>query len=70
MEGMSERNSGARLRVWERASEWPLTAIALAFLAVYAWEVIADLHGAGPRGRRGACNHRRSRYRELREPDV
>ena len=31
---------------------------------------LADLHGAGPRGRRGARNHRRSRYRELREPDV
>ena len=46
MESMSERNSGARLRVWERASEWPLTAAALVFLAVYAWEVIVDLRGA------------------------
>ena len=50
MEGMSERNSGARLRVWERASEWPLTAAALVFLAVYAWEVIVDLRGAARAG--------------------
>ena len=28
-------------------SEWPLTAAALIFLVAYAWEVIADLHGAG-----------------------
>ena len=50
MEGMSERNSGARLRVWERTSEWPLTAAALVFLAVYAWEVIVDLRGAARAG--------------------
>ena len=29
------QNSGARLRVWERASELSLTAAALVFLAVY-----------------------------------
>ena len=47
MGGMSERSRGARLRRWEHASEWPLTAAALVFLAAYAWEVVADLHGAG-----------------------
>lgn len=50
MEGMSERNRGARLRAWERASEWPLTAAALLFLTVYAWEVIVDLRGAARAG--------------------
>ena len=43
---MTEQRRGACLSAWERVSEWPLTAIALAFLAIYAWEVIADLHGA------------------------
>ena len=43
---MTEQCRGACLSAWERRSEWPLTAIALAFLAVYAWEVIAGLRGA------------------------
>ncbi|WP_136313866.1 potassium channel family protein [Actinomyces procaprae] len=34
-----------RLRSWEHCTEPPLTVAALLFLAVYAWEVIADLHG-------------------------
>ena len=47
---VTEQCRGACLSAWERRSEWPLTAIALAFLAVYAWEVIADLHGAARAG--------------------
>ena len=47
---MTEQCRGACLSAWERRSEWPLTAIALAFLAVYAWEVVADLHGAARAG--------------------
>ena len=27
-------------RVWERRAEWPLTAVAAAFLAAYAWPII------------------------------
>ena len=53
---MTERCRGACLSAWERVSEWPLTAIALAFLAVYAWEVIADLHGAERAGTELAMN--------------
>jgi voltage-gated potassium channel len=34
-----------RLQRWRRATEWPLTALALVFLVAYAWEVIGDLHG-------------------------
>jgi len=30
---------------WQKVTEWPLMAIALLFLAVYAWQVIADLSG-------------------------
>lgn len=30
---------------WERATEWPLTATAVLFLAVYAWEILDDLDG-------------------------
>ena len=47
---MTEQCRGACLSAWERRSEWPLTAIALAFLAVYAWEVIAGLRGAARAG--------------------
>ena len=48
---MSEEQSRrTRLRTWERASEWPLTLAALVFLAVYAWEVIADPRGAARAG--------------------
>lgn len=53
---MTERCRGACLSAWERVSEWPLTAIALAFLAVYAWEVIADLRGAARAGTELAMN--------------
>ncbi|MET9228692.1 ion channel [Lentzea sp. NPDC003310] len=34
----------ARLERWERKVEWPLTALAVVFLAVYAWQVLDD-HG-------------------------
>lgn len=47
---MTEQCRGACLSAWERRSEWPLTAIALAFLAVYAWEVITGLRGAARAG--------------------
>lgn len=30
-----------RLSKWERATEWPLTALSLVFIAVYAWQVIS-----------------------------
>ena len=53
---MTEQRRGACLSAWERVSEWPLTAIALAFLAVYAWEVIADLRGAARAGTELAMN--------------
>jgi len=33
------------LQHWNRLTEWPLTAAALVFLGVYAWDVIGDLHG-------------------------
>ena len=36
---------GARLRTWERATEWPLTSAAVVFLGVYAWEVLANAQG-------------------------
>ena len=51
-----EQSRRTRLRTWERASEWPLTLAALVFLAVYAWEVIADLHGAARAGTELAMN--------------
>ncbi|WP_030477781.1 potassium channel family protein [Lentzea albidocapillata] len=35
----------ARLERWERKVEWPLTALAVVFLAAYAWQVFDD-HGA------------------------
>lgn len=34
----------ARLERWERKVEWPLTALAVVFLVVYAWQVFDD-HG-------------------------
>lgn len=30
---------------WQKVTEWPLMVIALVFLTVYAWQVIADLTG-------------------------
>ena len=56
MGGMSERSRGTCLRRWERVSEWPLTAAALIFLVAYAWEVIADLRGAGRQAAELAMN--------------
>ena len=53
---MTEQCRGACLSAWERRSEWPLTAIALAFLAVYAWEVITGLRGAARAGTELAMN--------------
>jgi voltage-gated potassium channel len=32
----------ARLERWERKAEWPLTGLALVFLAAYAWQVLDD----------------------------
>jgi voltage-gated potassium channel len=29
-----------RRQHWEQATEWPLTAVALAFLAAYAWPIL------------------------------
>jgi voltage-gated potassium channel len=37
---------------WNRVSQWPLTAAAIAFLAAYAIDVIGDLHGR----QRTACD--------------
>ncbi len=31
---------------WQKLTEWPLAIVAAVFLAFYAWEIIADLHGA------------------------
>lgn len=42
---MSVRPASERLRSWEHLTEWPMAAAALLFLAAYAWEVLADLHG-------------------------
>ena len=35
----------ARLRAWERATEWPLTGAAVIFLGVYAWEILTNAQG-------------------------
>lgn len=34
------QSNEARLEQWERRAEWPLTALALVFLAAYAWQVL------------------------------
>mgnify|MGYP006198080517 CR=1 FL=1 len=39
------QSNEARLERWERKVEWPLTALAVLFLVVYAWQVFDD-HGA------------------------
>ncbi|MEX1077588.1 MAG: potassium channel family protein [Homoserinimonas sp.] len=36
-------NQKMTLTRWERASDWPLTCAAVAFLGVYAWSVIGNL---------------------------
>lgn len=36
----SELDDEPRLSAWERRLEWPLIAVALVFLGVYAWQVI------------------------------
>jgi voltage-gated potassium channel len=38
------QSNEARLEAWERKVEWPLTALAVLFLVVYAWQVFDD-HG-------------------------
>jgi voltage-gated potassium channel len=37
---MGAMSTQPRLERWERASEWPLTAAALVFLAAYAWPIL------------------------------
>ena len=41
----TENSPGTRLRVWERATEWPLTGAAVVFLGAYAWEVLTNAQG-------------------------
>ena len=41
----TDDSTGARLRTWERATEWPLTGAAVVFLTAYAWEVLANAQG-------------------------
>lgn len=38
------QSNEARLERWERKVEWPMTALAVLFLVVYAWQVFDD-HG-------------------------
>lgn len=38
------QSNEARLEQWEKKVEWPLTALAVLFLVVYAWQVFDD-HG-------------------------
>ncbi|MBE1551851.1 voltage-gated potassium channel [Mycobacterium sp. OAS707] len=38
-------DAGHRLDRWERRTEWPLAAAALAFLAIYSVQVLAQPHG-------------------------
>lgn len=42
---MGEQRDGRRLRAWERATDWPLTGLAVVFLTIYAWEVLGRLDG-------------------------
>lgn len=41
----TDDSTGARLRAWERATEWPLTGAAVVFLAAYTREVLANTQG-------------------------
>ena len=41
----TENSPGTRLRVWERATEWPLTGAAVVFLGAYAWKVLTNAQG-------------------------
>ena len=41
----TEDSTGARLRVRERATEWPLTGAAVVFPGAYGWEVLANAQG-------------------------
>ena len=41
----TDDSTGARLRAWERATEWPLTGAAVVFLAAYTREVLASTQG-------------------------
>jgi voltage-gated potassium channel len=47
---MTTEPYGPRLATWTRWTEWPLAGAALAFLALYAWSVIADLPASGDGG--------------------
>src|SRR3954468_7419637 len=37
---MTSERSGHRLRAWEHATAYPLTALSLLFIAVYAWPIL------------------------------
>ena len=41
----TDDSTGARLRAWERETEWPLTGAAVVFLAAYTREVLANTQG-------------------------
>ena len=34
-----------RLNRWEKWTEWPLTILSVAFMVVYAWQVLAEPTG-------------------------
>lgn len=36
---------GTKLATWEKRTQWPLMLLALAFLGIYAYEVVAQLQG-------------------------
>ncbi|WP_315584567.1 ion channel [Actinomyces viscosus] len=42
----SKESTGARLRAWERATEWPLAGAAVVFLGAYAWQILTAAQGA------------------------
>jgi voltage-gated potassium channel len=43
-------SSRKKLLQWEAKTEWPLAAVALAFLGLYSVQVLGHLHGAPERG--------------------
>lgn len=43
--GSSGEQTGRRLARWERRAEWPLAAVAIAFLAIYSFQVLAQPSG-------------------------
>ncbi|WP_201736507.1 potassium channel family protein [Bifidobacterium xylocopae] len=34
-----------RLEKWEKATEWPLTVLSVVFIAIYAWQILAEPTG-------------------------